>query len=115
MTAGTDGERIVLIVPAFFESHHIPYLTGVLKSRLAELFDESVELTLRPGERNETRLSVDFQPGEIVMSGVSKPWPDPVALRKALEGAFEEAGEIEIQQMQLAQELIEHLRKGSAK
>jgi hypothetical protein len=113
LSAGTDGERIVLIVPAFFEPHHAPYLTGVLEPRVAELFDESVELSLRPGRRSATSSSVTYEPGEIVISGVSKPWPDAAALRKALEGAFDEAGEIEVQQMQLANELVEHLRTGS--
>jgi hypothetical protein len=110
LTAGTDGERIVLIVPGFFEPHHVPYLTEVLESRLAELLGEGVELSLRPGRREKTGSSVDSERGEIVMSGVSKPWPDSTALREALEGAFEEAGEIELQQVQLANELIQHLR-----
>jgi hypothetical protein len=114
LTAGTDGERIVLIVPAFFESHHVPYLTGVLEARLAELFDESVELELRPGRRTATRSGASYEPGEIVMSGVSKPWPDAIGLRRALGDAFDEAGEIEVQQMRLADELIQHLRASPA-
>jgi len=73
LTAGTDGERIALIVPAFFEPHHVPYLTGVLESRLAELLGEDVELSLRPGRRESTGSSVNFERGHIVMSGVSEP------------------------------------------
>jgi hypothetical protein len=109
LDAGTDGERIVLMVPAFFESHHVPYLTGVLQPRLTELFDDDVELTLQAGRRTKTRSSVEFERGMIVLSGVSRPWPDPLTLRTALEGAFKEAGEIEVQQMRLANELVEHL------
>jgi hypothetical protein len=117
LTAGTDGERIVLIVPAFFESHHVPYLTGVLEARLSELFDGTVELSLRPGRRTETRdgssREVNYDRGAIVMSGVSKPWPNAQALRAALVDAFKEAGEIENEQLQLADELVQHLRAPS--
>jgi hypothetical protein len=113
LRAGTDGERIVLIVPAFFEAHHVPYLQGVLEARLAALLGENVHLELQPGELARTPSSANYEPGAIVMSGISQPWPDGTALRTALEDAFKEAGEIEVEQVRLAEQLVEHLRSAS--
>jgi hypothetical protein len=107
LNTGTDGEAIVLIIPAFFQSHHVPYLTSVLESRLDQFFDlESVSISLIAGERTRT----SYEEGTIVIRGVTEPWPDAGELREALDAAFEEAGHVEEEQRRRATELFKHLR-----
>jgi hypothetical protein len=114
LRTGTDGEQIVLIVPAYFQSHHVPYLGGVLESRLSEFFNnDSVSFSLSPGELARTTTSTSYEPGNIVINGMTKPWPDAAALRATLDAAFLEAGEIEERQRQLADDLFQHLRSDS--
>jgi virulence-associated protein VagC len=122
-----DGEGLHLAIPAYFQEHHIPYLNGVLASRLGTVFGEDdperapagegrpeVHFRLDAGELVRTERSAQYNPGTIVIGPVSEPWPDAKALRSALEEAFVEAGEVEIQQRTHARALRRHLRLGDA-
>jgi hypothetical protein len=112
MGAGTDGEQISLIIPAFFLSHHTPYLNDVLASRFEALFGEAdVGFRLDPGELTMSDGGTRYEEGNIVITGIKEPWPDGNALREALDEAFEEAGAIEAEQMTRADELVRHLRE----
>ncbi len=111
LRTGTDGETIVLIIPAFFQSHHLPYLTAVVESRVREFFhNDDVPVSLTPGERTKTATGTSYEPGDIVIRGVTEPWPDAAALREALDAAFREGGEVEEQQRRRADDLFSHLR-----
>lgn len=50
MLAGTDGEQITLIIPAYFQPHHTPYLNDILETRLKDVFWADVPFRLDPGE-----------------------------------------------------------------
>jgi hypothetical protein len=113
LQTGYDGERFLVVIPAFFQAHHVPYLEGVLKSRVAEI-DAGISVSLNPGQLTETRTSANYQPGSIVLADVTEPWPDAAKLRAALDAAFVEAGEIEVEQSKLASELEKHLRAAPA-
>jgi hypothetical protein len=98
-----DGEGLHIVVPAYFEQYHEPYLQSVLPSRLSSIFsDERVMIEARGGERNANGWG---KAGEIVIGPVSEPWPDVSALRHALDAALVEAGEIEVAQRKRAHEL----------
>jgi hypothetical protein len=109
--AATDGERISLIVPAFFLQQHTPYLNAVLASRLESFFEGEVEFRLDPGDLTESQQGVNYEPGEITITGLTEPWPHGAELRKVLDDAFGEAGEIEAEQRRRAHELQTHLRR----
>lgn len=106
-----DGERFLVIIPAFFQAQHVPYLGSIISTRVRDL-DEKISVSLNPGRLTESSNATRYEPGNIVLADVSKPWPDAVALRTALEGAFVEAGEIEQEQRGQAVELERHLRAG---
>jgi len=106
-----DGAQIIIEVPAFFEAHHVAYLTGVLESRLPDVFaTDGLTVSLEPGELTRGPSGADYQPGRILIEGVTQPWPDARALREALEAAFVEAGEVEVRQRELGKDLLKHLR-----
>jgi hypothetical protein len=119
-----DGEGLHLVIPAYFEPHHVPYLDGVLESRLPDVFGRSVTrgpavgneengamwFRLDPGERHGRGGGATYEEGSIVIGPVSQPWPDAAQLRKVLEEAFVEAGEVEAEQRGLAEQLVRHLR-----
>jgi hypothetical protein len=120
-----DGEGLHLAIPAYFQEHHIPYLNGVLASKLATVFSEdnpeeapggegrpAVQFRLDAGELVREPNRAAYTPGMIVVGPVSEPWPDAEALRSALEEAFVEAGEVEVQQRTRARALVRHLRGG---
>jgi hypothetical protein len=111
MFAGTDGEQITLIIPAFFQAHHMPFLNGILKSRLGDFFDEDqVSFRLEAGELERSQGGSNYEPGRIIITGIREPWPDGEALRTALEEAFELAGGVETDQLRRADDLVRHLR-----
>lgn len=111
MWAGTDGEQITLVIPAFFRPRHIPFLTSILASRLEDFFGEGqLEFRLEAGELERSTTGTRYEPGRIVITGVREPWPDGEQLRNALDGAFVEAGEVESEQLKRASELVKHLR-----
>jgi hypothetical protein len=110
--AASDGEQISLIIPAFFLTQHTPYLNGVLPSRFEKLFGERpVEFRLDPGDLLESDRGVRYTEGQIVVTGLTEPWPDGAELREMLEQAFREAGEIEGEQRERANALHRHLRE----
>ena len=110
MFAGTDGAQITLIIPAFFQAHHLPFLDGVLASRLADVFGESeVSFRLEAGELKRPERETSYEPGRIIITGIREPWPDGDALRTALDEAFVQAGEVEVEQHRRARELVRHL------
>lgn len=112
MGAGIDGEQLSLIIPAFFQSHHVPYLNDILASRFRDLFgDTDVKFRLDPGKWTRTDTSSSYEPGDIIITGIREPWPDGDALREALDTAFNEAGAVEAEQMRRADELVRHLRE----
>jgi hypothetical protein len=121
-----DGEGLHLAIPAYFQEHHIPYLNSVLESRLPDVFgaDDAeqapagegraeVHFRLDPGHLVRNQTSTEYSRGMIVIGPVSKPWPDAKVLRSALEDAFVEAGEVEVEQRTLARDLVRHLRLGA--
>lgn len=108
-----DGEGIHIVVPAYFEQYHEPYLQSALPSRLSSIIaDERVLVEARGGERNANGWE---KPGEIVVAPVSEPWPDVDALRQAIEAALVEAGEVEAAQRKRAHELRQHLLAAEAR
>jgi hypothetical protein len=110
MFAGTDGEQITLIIPAFFQAHHRPYLIDILATRLRDLFGADVPFRLDPGELETSSAGARYESGQIVITGIPEPWPAGSALRRALEEAFSEAGAVESEQMKRANALVLHLR-----
>ena len=110
MSAGTDGEQINLIIPAYFQAHHIPYLKSILASRLEGLLGPDVLFRLDPGQLTRSQTETRYDEGHIVITGIREPWPAGSALRRALEDAFKEAGSVEAEQMTRANELVMHLR-----
>jgi hypothetical protein len=107
-----DGEGLHIVVPAYFEQYHEPYLQSVLPPRLSSIIaDERVLVEARGGERNANGWE---KPGEIVVGPVSEPWPDVDALRHALEAALAEAGEVEAAQRKRAHELQQLLLAAEA-
>lgn len=108
---GFNGEQFVVVIPAFFQSQHVPYLQPIISARVHDL-DDKISVSLKPGELSQTHRSTHYEPGSILLVGVSKPWPDAVVLRKSLESAFAEAGKIEEEQRAQARELERHLRAG---
>lgn len=111
MWAGTDGERITLVIPGFFRAHHIPFLSSILEARLADFFGEGeIECRLEAGEYERSETGSRYEPGQIIITGVREPWPDGEAFRKALDDAFIEAGEVESEQLRRAKDLVRHLR-----
>lgn len=104
-----DGERFLTIIPAYFQPQHVPYLESVIKSRLSEI-DDSISVSLNPGRLTQTGNGSSYESGTIVLTDVTKPWPDAEVLRTGLEAAFVEAGEIELEQRAQARELERHLR-----
>jgi hypothetical protein len=110
LDVGSDGELILVIIPAYFQSHHLPYLESVLQSRLATLLESGMSLSLNPGQLSSSPNSTSYEPGSIVLAGLSKPWPNPVELRSTLDAAFVEAGEIEEKQRELLDDLAKHFR-----
>jgi hypothetical protein len=111
MFAGTDGEQITLVIPAFFRFHHVPFLEGVLVSRLDDFFgEEVVSFRLEAGELERSNTGRRYEPGRIIITGVREPWPDGEKFRKTLDDAFVEAGEVESEQVRRAQDLVRHLR-----
>lgn len=112
MAAGTDGEQISLIVPAYFQAHHMPYLDAILATRLSALFgDVPISFRLDPGKLTRSSTETRYDSGSIVITGIEEPWPDGAALRDTLDDAFNEAGAVEAEQMKRAGELVAHLRK----
>jgi hypothetical protein len=109
LRTGHDGERFLVIIPAFFQPQHVPYLDGILRARVAEI-DESISVSLNPGRLTETSNSTSYEPGTIVLADVVEPWPNAAELRAKLDAAFVEAGEIEAEQSKLAGDLETHLR-----
>ena len=110
MFSGTDGERISVVIPAFFQEHQAPYLAEVLAAHLGNfLGDDDVSFGLKPGKLTESP-SETHDNGHIVITGIREPWPDGTALRHFLEDALEEAGEVEEEQSRRAKELVAHLR-----
>jgi len=109
LRADTDGERLLVLIPAFFQKRHLPYLLDVVRSRVAEI-DDKIAVSLHPGLLTESPSGTAYDEGTIVLSDVSEPWPDAQELRAALDAAFVEAGEIEQEQAKLALKLWEHLR-----
>jgi hypothetical protein len=113
LQVGYDGERFVVVIPAFFQSQHVPYLEPIISARIADMNDK-ISVSLNPGHLHESRNSTGYEPGAIVLADVVKPWPDAAKLRAALEAAFVEAGEIEQEQYAQARELEKHLRTTNA-
>jgi len=109
LQTGHDGERFLVIIPAYFQPHHVSYLDGILRARIAEI-DENIAVSLNPGRLIETTNGSSYELGTIVLSDVAEPWPDAAKLRAALEAAFVEAGEIEVAQSTSARDLEKHLR-----
>jgi hypothetical protein len=62
------------------------------------------------GILQQSARGTSYEPGQIVITGVTEPWPDGAALRRTLDEAFQEAGEIEAEQSRRALELQRHLR-----
>lgn len=110
MFAGTDGEQISLIIPAFFQAHHAPYLNDILRTRLRDLFGADVQFRLDPGELERSSTGANYEPGHIVITGIPEPWPNGSSLRRVLEESFSEAGAVESEQMKRRDALILHLR-----
>jgi hypothetical protein len=104
LETGFDGERFLVIIPAFFQSQHVPYLVPIISTRVNEL-DDKISVSLNPGRLTEGRNGTSYEPGSIVLADLAKPWPDAATLRGALEAAFVEAGEIEQEQRAQAREL----------
>jgi hypothetical protein len=113
MWAGTTGEDITLVIPAFFRENHVPFLLDILGTKLPDLFEYETELVLDPGELKQTAQGTSFEPGTIGIAHVHQPWPDAKALREAIDDAFAQAGEVEAAQMRLADELVAHLKSAS--
>lgn len=112
----TDGEQLSAIIPAFFLQQHTPYLNGVLASRLEGFFEtDDVRFRLDPGDLTVSEHGTRYDPGQIVITGITEPWPDAEALRQTLDEAFKEAGEIEAEQRKSAHDLELHLRRGGAR
>ncbi|MGC2375383.1 MAG: hypothetical protein WA484_16070 [Solirubrobacteraceae bacterium] len=109
LQTGYDGERFLVIIPAFFQSQHVPYLEAILKSRVAEI-NGGIAVSLNPGRFFDTSNRTGYEPGTIVLADVAEPWPDAAGLRASLDAAFVEAGEIEVEQRRLARDLEKHLR-----
>jgi hypothetical protein len=109
LQTGFDGERFLVIIPAFFQSQHVPYLGPIISARVTDL-DDKVSISLNPGCLTESGDGTSYEPGSIVLAELAKPWPDAATLRVALEAAFVEAGEIEQEQRAQARELEKHLR-----
>jgi hypothetical protein len=110
MFAGTDGEQITLIIPAYFQTNHTPYLNDILGTRLSELFGADVPFRLDPGELYVSDTGSRYEAGHIVITGIPEPWPNGTELRAALEEAFSEAGAVESDQKRRADALVAHLR-----
>jgi len=109
LQTGSDGERLLVIIPAYFQKRHVPYLSDVVRARIAEI-DEGIAVSLNPGLLTESARGSSYDEGTIVLTDLSEPWPDAAKLRAALDAAFVEAGEIEQEQAKLALRLWEHLR-----
>ena len=62
LDVGSDGELILVIIPAYFQSHHLPYLESVLKSRLATLLESGVSLSFHPGELSKSPNHTNSEP-----------------------------------------------------
>ena len=109
LQTGYDEERFLIIIPAFFQSQHVPYLEAILKSRVAEI-NGGISVSLNPGRLTETSNGTGYEAGAIVLADVAEPWPDAAELRASLDAAFVVAGEIEVEQRKLARDLEKHLR-----
>lgn len=113
MWAGTTGEQIALVIPAFFQSNHVPYLKDVLESKLDEVFGfDDLSIVIEPGELSSGERGTSYEPGTIAIYGIVEPWPDAADFRKTIEDAFQQAGDIEAEQMAKAHALAAHLRAG---
>ncbi len=109
LQTGFDGERFLVIIPAYFQSQHVPYLEPIISIRVKDL-DEKISVSLNPGHLTQNSNGTRYEPGSIVLADLAKPWPDAAALRTALEEAFVEAGEVEQEQRTQALDLEKHLR-----
>jgi hypothetical protein len=103
----------------------VPYLNGVLASRLPDVFgkpitggpsigdegEAAIFFRLDAGERTSDRNGTSYEPGAIVIGPLSPPWPDAAELRKVLDESLVEAGEVEVGQRELARSLVHHLRR----
>jgi hypothetical protein len=113
MWAGTTGEQIALVIPAFFQGNHAPFLKDIIASRLDEMFGyDGLTIVLEPGELSKNNRGTRYEPGTVAIYGINEPWPDPADFREALDGAFIEAGEVEAAQMKKADALGAHLPTG---
>lgn len=113
MWAGTTGDQIALIIPAFFQENHVPFLESILSGRLEELFgSDGVVIELQPGQLANDDRGTSYEPGTIGLIGITEPWPDPSDFRKALDDAFAQAAEVEFEQMKKADALVAHLQTG---
>ena len=109
--AASNGEQLTVVIPAFFLQQHTPYLNGVLSLRLESIFGEgAVEFRLDPGDLEVSDRGTRYQPGDVVSRASRNRGRMAAKLREALEEAFREAGEIEVEQGRRARELEAHLR-----
>ena len=110
MWGGTTGTEIALVIPAFFQGNHIPFLESILPGRLAGVLDYEVTIGFEPGELATGDRGTRYEPGVVAITGLKEPWPDAAAFRSAIDDAFVQAGEVEAEQMRKADALVAHLR-----